>query len=127
MESWFSDFAWMAVRLAVLLGVPASIGWMLMRRPSWREPFRLSLLVLAPCLITLWFLHDGGLHNGLNRLGFYMATGAFFAAYAALAALAWFIQRARRKPAQGHLRALGLGSLALLAWILGAMAYESLG
>jgi uncharacterized membrane protein len=117
----------MVARLAILLGVPASIGWLLMRRPSWREPFRLGLLVLAPCLITLWFLHDGGLGNGLNRLGFYMATGAFFAAYAILAALAWIIQRARRKPAQGHLRALGLGGLALLAWILGAMAYENLG
>lgn len=122
-----SDLAWTVARLAVLLGLPTLVAWQLIARPSWREPFRLSLLAVVPCLATLWFMHDGGLGNGLNRLAFYMVNGAFFAGYAGLAALVLLVQRIRRRPVQAHLRALYCGGLALLAWTLGAMAFESLG
>lgn len=127
MDSMLSDVAWTMARLATLVGLPALIAWTLVARPSWREPFRLGSLVLVPCLITLWFMHDGGLGNGLNRLAYYMTTAGFFAIYAGLAAITWLIQHIKKQRAQASLRALCLGALALLAWITGAVAFESLG
>ncbi len=127
MDSMLSDVVWTMARLATLVGLPALIAWTLVARPSWREPFRLASLALVPCLITLWFMHDGGLGNGLNRLAYYMATAGFFAAYAGLAAITWLIQHIKKQRAQASLRALCLGALALLAWITGAVAFESLG
>ncbi|AEF89825.1 hypothetical protein DelCs14_2813 [Delftia sp. Cs1-4] len=127
MDSMLSDVVWTMARLATLVGLPALIAWTLVARPSWREPFRLASLALVPCLITLWFMHDGGLGNGLNRLAYYMATAAFLAIYTGLAAIALLMQRHKKQRAQASLRALCLGALALLAWITGAVAFESLG
>lgn len=126
MDSMLSDMVWTLARLGILVGLPALIAWTLVARPSWREPFRLGSLVLVPCLITLWFMHDGGLGNGLNRLAYYMATAAFLALYTGLAAIALLMQRYEKQRAQASLRALCLGALALLAWITGAVAFESL-
>ena len=56
-----------------------------------------------------------------------MTTAGFFAIYAGLAAITWLIQHIKKQRAQASLRALCLGALALLAWITGAVAFESLG
>jgi hypothetical protein len=101
-DSMLSDVAWTLARLGILVGMPALIGWVLVARPSWREPLRLTCLVLVPCLITLWFMHDGGLGNGLNRLAYYMTTAGFFAIYAGLAAVTWLIQRSKNSARKLH-------------------------
>lgn len=120
------DLAWTVGRLTILLGLPSLIAWVLMARPSWREPFRWACLLLVPGLITLWFMHDGGLGNGLNRLAYYMTTAAFFAAYAGLAALTALIQRIKKQRTQASLRALCFGGIALIVWAAGALAFENL-
>lgn len=127
MDAYLSELAWALLRLAVLLALPALAVWLLIRRPRWRQPFRLAILVVAPGLITLWFMHDGGLGNGLNRLAYYGVTGLFFAGYAGVMGIAHLVQRARRRPSEGNLRALGCGCLALLAWTCGTALFENLG
>ena len=119
-----SDVVWTMARLATLVGLPALIVWSLVARPSWREPFRLASLVLVPCLITLWFMHDGGLGNGLNRLAYYMTTAAFLAVYTGLAAIALLMHRHKKQRAQAPLHPLCLGAVALLACITGVVAVE---
>lgn len=127
MESSFVDMAWALLRLAILIAVPASIAWLLVRQPRWRQPFKLALLVLVPGLITLWFMHDGGLGNGLNRLAYYVVTGLFFAGYAALMGTIHLVQSARRRPSEGNLRTLCWSAAALIAWTCGTVLFESTG
>lgn len=117
--------AWALLRLSVLVAVPASIVWLLVRHPRWRQPFQLAMLVLVPGLITLWFMHDGGLANGLNRLAYQMFTGLFFAGYAILMAIIHLVQRARGRPGQGHLRALYWSCAAFVGWICAAALFEN--
>lgn len=127
MELSFADMAWTLLRLVVLVAVPASIAWLLARRPRWRQPFKLAMLVLVPCLITLWFMHDGGLANGLNRLAYYVVTGLFFAGYAMLMAIIHLVQRARRRPSEGNLRTAYWSAAALLAWTCATALFENAG
>lgn len=127
MEFSPADMAWALLRLSVLVAAPASIAWLLVRHPRWRQPFQLAMLVLVPGLITLWFMHDGGLANGLNRLAYYVVTGLFFAGYAALMAIIHLVQRARRRPCGGHLRTLYWSCVALVGWICATALFENAG
>jgi peptidoglycan/LPS O-acetylase OafA/YrhL len=120
------DLAWLLLRAAAALALPALALVLWLRHPAWRHALRLAALALGPCLITLWFLHDGGLANGLNRLAYYTVMALFFAAYTALAGTALLVQRMRGRPRQGLGQALSLGALALMAWVCGAAAFENL-
>ncbi|MFS4550809.1 hypothetical protein [Comamonas resistens] len=53
-----------------------------MTRPE--ELQKSAALLVIPVLLTMWFVSDGGLRNGLNRLVFELIVGAFFASYGLL-------------------------------------------
>ena len=89
------------------------------------EP-RLLILIGAPLLMTLWFVNDGGLHNGLNRFVYEITMGAFFAAYAVLLWIAGLFQRQHpsRQAADWHYA--GLSLVCLLIWTMGSAVFEQL-
>ena len=100
-----------------------------MHVPIPRLRLAILVLLLAPLLITAWFVQDGGLANGLNRLAYEASMAAFFLLYALLLALVQAVLRYRHQPcpateAVGRWAARS-GMLGLL-WILGAMVYEQL-
>lgn len=88
--------------------------------------FRLAVLIflLCPVLITLWFLHDGGLGDGLNRLAYEFSMGMFFLGYGLLLAVIAGVLRYRQRSC------LALGRLSLVSfsacmvWAMVAVLYE---
>lgn len=85
-----------------------------------------SVLLLAPMLITAWFVADGGIRNGLNRFAYEIVMGLFFAAHGLFWAAAEGINRLRKKTCPFNLRLAGWSALLLLAWIALAGLYERL-
>lgn len=85
-----------------------------------------SVLLLAPVLITVWFVADGGLRNGLNRLGYEMSMGLFFAAHGLFWGVAEGINRLCKKSCPFNLKLLGWSMSLLLIWIALAGLYERL-
>lgn len=97
-----------------------------MHFPVPRLRLAILVLLLAPLLITAWFVQDGGLSNGLNRLAYETSMATFFLLYALLLAVVQAVLRYRHRPcpALGRWAALS-GTLGLL-WGLGAVVYEQL-
>lgn len=89
------------------------------------EP-RLIFLISALLLITLWFVNDGGLHNGLNRLVYEITVGAFFAAYAVLLGIAGLLNRKHASRQAADWRYAGLSLAGLLIWVVGSTVFEQL-
>lgn len=89
------------------------------------EP-RLIFLISALLLITLWFVNDGGLHNGLNRLVYEITVGAFFAAYAVLLGIAGLLNRKHASRQAADWRYAGLSLAGLLIWVVASTVFEQL-
>ena len=89
------------------------------------EP-RLIFLISALLLITLWFVNDGGLHNGLNRLVYEITVGAFFAAYAVMLGIAGLFNRKHASRQAADWRYAGLSLAGLLIWVVGSTVFEQL-
>ena len=89
------------------------------------EP-RLIFPISALLLITLWFVNDGGLHNGLNRLVYEITVGAFFAAYAVLLGIAGLLNRKHASRQAADWRYAGLSLSGLLIWVVGSTVFEQL-
>ena len=89
------------------------------------EP-RLIFLISALLLITLWFVNDGGLHNGLNRLVYEITVGAFFAAYAVMLGIAGLFNRKHASRQAADWRYAGLSLADLLIWVVGSTVFEQL-
>ena len=89
------------------------------------EP-RLIFLIRALLLITLWFVNDGGLHNGLNRLVYEITVGAFFAAYAVLLGIAGLLNRKHASRQAADWRYAGLSLAGLLIWVVASTVFEQL-
>ena len=89
------------------------------------EP-RLIFLISALLLITLWFVNDGGLHNGLNRLVYEITVGAFFAAYAVLLGIAGLLNRKHASRQAADWRYAGLSLAGLVIWVVGSTVFEQL-
>ena len=85
-----------------------------------------ALLLIAPALITWWCVADGGLRNNLNRLGYEIFVGLFFAGYGLLQGLAEVINRVLKRRNPHNLRLMGYSFAALLVWIVGCVAFENL-
>jgi len=81
-------------------------------------------LLLMPVLITIWFVSDGGLSNGLNRLVYEVVMGLFFACYGLLWGGVEISNRIRKQPCPFNLRLMGWSFLLLLAWVILASLYE---
>lgn len=81
-------------------------------------------LLLMPVLLTIWFVSDGGLSNGLNRLTYEMTIGLFFACYGLLWAVVEMINRMRKQPCPFNLRLMGWSFSLLLVWVVLASLYE---
>ena len=89
------------------------------------EP-RLLILIGAPLLITLWFVNDGGLHNGLNRFVYEISMGVFFAAYAVLLWVASLFKRQHPPRQVADWRYAGLSLACLLIWTVSSAVFEQL-
>ena len=89
------------------------------------EP-RLVFLIGAPLLITLWFVNDGGLHNGLNRFVYEITVGAFFAAYAILLGIAALFNHEHASRQAADWRYAGLSLAGLLIWVVASTVFEQL-
>ena len=90
------------------------------------RPSRLALatLLLTPVGITAWFVSDGGIANGLNRLAYEVCMGLFFLGYGLLMVLLQGISAWRHQPCP-HTGRLGTCSLlASMVWTLAAIAWE---
>lgn len=97
-----------------------------MRFPIPRLRLAILVLLLAPLLITAWFVQDGGLANGLNRLAYEASMAAFFLVYALLLALVQAVLRYRHRPCPALGRWAAISGMAGLLWVLAAMVYEQL-
>ncbi|WP_052097307.1 hypothetical protein [Achromobacter sp. RTa] len=83
-----------------------------------------AALLVIPVLLTIWFVSDGGLRNGLNRLAYEMTMGLFFTSYGLLWGLAEIINRLRKQSCPFNLRLMGWSFSLLLAWVVLASLYE---
>lgn len=90
------------------------------------ELHKSAALLLIPVLITMWFVSDGGLRNGLNRLVFELVVGAFFAGYGLLWAGAEMINYWRKQPNLFNQRLILWCFSLMLAWTVLATLFEKL-
>lgn len=90
------------------------------------ELHKSAALLIIPVLLTMWFISDGGLRNGLNRLVFELIVGAFFASYGLLWAGVEMINRWRKQHNPINLRLMRWSFSLLLAWVVAATLFEQL-
>lgn len=95
-----------------------------MTRPD--ELQKSAALLVIPVLLTMWFVSDGGLRNGLNRLVFELIVGAFFASYGLLWGGVELFNHWRHQRNPFNLRLMRWSFSLLLAWVVTATLFEQL-